>query len=237
MKHMLIFLLVIITSLTYCSSVLAGLLTDGFDGMQINYDKWGEVANHGGINVSQNNALLISGTSTSTQNWYGEGLVRTAQTFPANGIEASVDLTASGYRYWAGIWLVDGTNSVHLYTSNCLQPVGYTYYINGKGTYNTFLSSQPGTHYSMKYNSGTVQFLMDGQYLGSCQITLTSVLVELSAAVAWQGDNVNARFDNLSVSYIPEPSSILALLFGIGGMAGIALRRKSVMTSVSLRQH
>jgi len=218
-------LALVLPMLSWVTYTVAGQITDTFDGTQIDTGKWGEIGSCYGINVSQSGALIISGTSTSAQSWGAGGWVRTAQWFPSDGIEVSVDMTGGGNYYWAGMWLSDGVNCIHFYTSRHLQPVGYTYYINGQGVYNVWLSGQPGLNYRMKYAGGRVTFLMDGKYLGAQAIPLSSVRVELSAAADRYQDSVDARFDNFSVNFVPEPSSTVALLCGVGGMTGMAWRR------------
>lgn len=91
------------------------------------------------------------------------------------------------------------------------------------------VSNPSGPHtYRVDYQGGTVRFWLDGALLDTVEYSMPSVKVRLAGYARAYGDSVDAAYSEISVSgtAIPEPSAILALLCGLGGIGGAMLGRK-----------
>ena len=90
------------------------------------------------------------------------------------------------------------------------------------------VSNPSGPHtYRVDYQNGVVRFWLDGALLDSLEYSMSTVRVRLAGYARAYGDSVDAAYGEVSVSGtpVPEPASILAILCGLGTLAGTALRR------------
>lgn len=212
------------------SPVLASYV-DTFDGTVINGEFWAPSSSNGPT-ISQHEELVISGVSTDpSPNWKADAHVMSVHRWAAEGLALSVEMrvSGSGTGWWTGMYVgQDSDTWIHIFVGkdgNQAGHVGYAYAIDGAPVSGGWLSDQVGCTYGMNYSDGAMAFWMDGNLLGRQAISMSSVQVALGSNIRTQGDSIYATFDNFSISSVPEPSSTLAILSGIGGLSGLARRR------------
>ena len=190
----------------------------------------------------------IWGTNSSTppghwgeQLWPGLAAVHNVQ-FYAVTTESTVTLGGSGLGFANGIALWENRERYVIYGLNYGVDSG-VYYVPSRWTalggypdptvfpswtaLGGSISDPNGLHsYRLDYDGNTAQFWLDGMLLDALDYPMGSFTVRLVAYARSYGDAVDATFADISVfgTPIPEPSTILALLCGLGGL--VAWRRR-----------